>query len=55
MTRGMTGVIDGELRNAVRKIRDADFFGTFLQDVVQAAQIKRRQVFTIGIAGAVLD
>src|SRR5438034_340914 len=30
MTRGMTGVIDGELRNAVRKIRDADFFGTFL-------------------------
>src|SRR5690348_2159781 len=55
MARGMTGMIDRELGDAVMQIRDADFFRALLQDVVEATKVKRRQIFAIRIAGPILD
>ena len=55
MARGMSRMIHSELSDAVMKIRDANLFPAFLQDVVEAAEIERRQILAIRIAGAVLD
>ena len=51
----MTVVGNGQLRAAIGQIRDADFFGALLDDVIDTAQGHRRQIFAVGIARPVLD
>ena len=55
VTCGMAGVIHGELRDAVMKIRDTNLFRALLQDVVETTEIERRQILAVGVARPVLD
>src|SRR5437660_917051 len=55
MASGMSGVINGELRDAVMKVRDTDFVGTFLQDVVETPEIERRKIVAVRITVPILD
>src|SRR5437773_9678631 len=55
MTSGMACVINGELRDAVMKVRDADFLRAFLQDVVETPEIERRKILAVRIARPILD
>ena len=55
MASGVPVVRDGQLGTTVRKIGHSNFLGTLLQNVIQAAELDRRKIFTIRIAGPVLD
>src|SRR6266849_5350400 len=55
MARRMPGMIHRELRNAVVKIGDANLLRALLQNMIETAEIKRREILAIGIAWAVLD
>jgi hypothetical protein len=52
MARRMTGAIHGELRDAIMQIGNANFFRAFLQDVVEATEVKRGQILAIGDCSA---
>ena len=51
----MAGVIHGELRDAVMKIRDTNLFRALLQDVVETPEIERRKILAVRIARPILD
>src|SRR5215469_12406205 len=55
MTCRMPCVIDGELRDAIMQIRDAYPFCALLQNVVEAAEIKGREILAVGIARPMLN
>src|SRR5260221_654387 len=55
MASGMAVVSHGELRAAIGQIRHADFFGGFMNDVVEAAPGNLREIFAIRIAGTILN
>ena len=51
----MIVVFHGQLRATVGQVRNADFFSTLLDDVIDATPRHRRQIFAVGIAGPVLN
>jgi hypothetical protein len=51
---GTAFVIPGQLRDAVGQVRDADLLRALLQDVIEATEVERGQVFAVGIARPVL-
>ena len=44
-----------ELSTAVGKVRDADFLGSLLDDVINTAEGHWRQILAIGITGPILN
>ncbi len=48
-------MIARELRDAVGQIRDADLMGAAFKDAINTTKVHGRQIFAIGIAGAILD
>ena len=54
VARRVVVVGPGELRDPVRQVGSAHLLGASLQDVVEAPQLHRRQVFSVWIAGTVL-
>src|SRR5437899_4490083 len=55
MASGMSGVINCELRDAVMKIRNANLFRAFLQDVVETPEIERLKILAVRMARPILD
>src|SRR6266850_7430731 len=55
MAARMTVVWNGQLSAAVRQIWYADFFGSLLHDVINAAKGYGRQILAIGIARPILN
>jgi len=51
----MALVRDGELGQPVRQVGDAERFAAAREDVVEAAQLHRRQVLAVGVARAALN
>ena len=55
VTGRMIVVVRRELSAAVGQVRDADFFGSLLDDVINTAKGHGRQVLAIGITGPILN
>src|ERR1700691_859079 len=55
MTRRVTGMRHSKLRDAVGQIRNADLARAALENAIDAAEVHRRQILAVRIAGAVLN
>src|SRR2546430_5337106 len=55
VTGRMIVVLHRELSAAVGQIRDTDFFGSLLNDVINTAKRHGRQILAIGISGPILN